>query len=248
MTAPGSVLSYLRQLVPGGGAAEDKALLLRFVEGDGTAFTALVERYAPLVWGVCRRLLGPTHDAEDAFQAVFVVLVQKAGSLADGRPLGPWLHRVAWRTATKARVAFARRREVALEVEPAREDEAPSEAGAILDAELDRLPEHYRRPVVLCYLEGLTNEEAARQLGCPEGTIQSRLSRARERLRRRLERRGWDLSASLAALAAPSVPAALIATVARAGVLLRGGVVSFSGSVMVLAKGVVIDMVLRKFG
>lgn len=249
----GGVLSYLRRLAPDGPAAEDGQLLSRFVQGDGGAFTALVGRYAPLVWGVCRRLLGPSHDAEDAFQATFVVLVRKASSLADGRPLGPWLYRVASRTATKARARSARRRdrEVNSDVEAATLD-VPDlhrrELAAVLDEELGRLPERYRQPMVLCYLEGMTNEEAAQRLACPKGTILSRLSRAREQLRERLARRGVDLSAALLPNALmPAAPPGLVAAVAEAGPMLRsGGAAGFSNTAMILAKGVMLNMFLRK--
>jgi RNA polymerase sigma factor (sigma-70 family) len=251
----GGVLSYLRRLAPEASAHdEDGPLLSRFLQGDAAAFTTLVGRHAPLVWGVCRRLLGPSPDAEDAFQATFVVLVQKAASLADGRPLGPWLHKVASRTATKARARAAKRRsrEASVEVEPAAADPAIAsqrELGAILEEELGRLPEHYRRPVVLCYLEGLTNEEAARRLDCSKGTILSRLSRAREQLRGRLARRGLDPAGAVlpAALAAEPAPVALVEAVVRAGPLLRSGAATgLSASVVTLAKGVVIGMFLRK--
>ncbi len=250
----GGVLSYLRRLAPEAAADDDGPLLSRFVQGDSAAFTVLVGRHAPLVWGVCRRLLGPSPDAEDAFQATFVVLVEKAASLADGRPLGPWLHTVASRTAAKARARAAKRRarEANVEVEPAAEDPAPGhqrEVGAILEEELGRLPEHYRRAVVLCYLEGLTNEEAARRLDCPKGTVLSRLARARERLRERLARRGLEPAgvALPGALAAERAPEALVEAVAQAGPLLRvGAAAGLSGSAMTLAKGVVIGMLLRK--
>lgn len=249
----GGVLSYLRRLAPDGPAAEDGQLLSRFVQGDGGAFTALVGRYAPLVWGVCQRLLGASPDAEDAFQATFVVLVRKAGSLADGRPLGPWLYRVASRTATKARARSARRRsrESASGLEPAVPDSADvhhRELSAVLDEELGRLPERYRRPVVLCYLEGLTNEEAAQRLACPKGTVLSRLSRARDRLRERLARRGVDPSATLLPAAlTPAAPPALVAAVGEAGPLLQsGGTTGFSSTAMILAKGVMFSMFLRK--
>jgi RNA polymerase sigma factor (sigma-70 family) len=255
-TSLGGVLSYLRRLAPDGpaGAAEDGQLLSRFAGGDGSAFTALVGRYAPLVWGVCRRLLGPSPDAEDAFQATFVVLAQKANALADGRALGPWLHKVASRTATKARVKFLRRqtRETPAEVEPAVRDDPEldrREVGVLLEEEVSRLPERYRRPVVLCYLEGLTNEEAARRLACPKGTVLSRLSRAREQLRQRLARRGLDLASGAlpAALASEPAPEALVAAVGQAGPLLRaGGAAGLSTSVLILAKGVMFSMFLRK--
>ena len=180
-----TLVSYLRRMTPVSGAAEqeDALLLAHFAQGDESAFTTLVRRYAPLVWGVCSRVLPRTQDAEDAFQATFLVLVREARSLSGGRPLGPWLHRVASRTAVKARARAARQsaRETSAKVEPAVEsssDVLANEVKAILDEEVGRLPEKYRQPVVLCYLEGLTNEEAARRLACPHGTILSRLSRA----------------------------------------------------------------------
>jgi RNA polymerase sigma factor (sigma-70 family) len=183
-----------------------------------------------------------------------VVLVQKASAMSGTRSLGPWLHKVAWRTATKARARSARRlaREVPGEVEPAVSDPPGAERrelGAVLEEELAQLPERYRRPVVLCYLEGMTNEEAARQLDCPKGTVLSRLSRARDQLRERLARRGLDLSSGIlpAALASPPAPEALVEAVAQTGPLVRaGGAAGLSTSVMILAKGVMFSMFLRK--
>src|SRR5262249_51745104 len=188
------VLSYLRRLHPGEAPDEDGELLGRFAAGDEAALEALVRRHAPLVWGACRRMLARDADAEDAFQATFLVLLRKARSLSDGRPLAPWLHTVATRTAAKARATTMRRaaREgAAVEAAaPAGDDPALREARAVVDEEVGRLPAKYREAVVLCYLQGWTNEEAARRLGCPKGTVLSRLARARDRLRRRLERRG----------------------------------------------------------
>src|SRR5262249_4825768 len=164
LTSFDSVLAYLRRLGPEAEAAgqEDGHLLARFLQGEQPAFNALVGRYAPLIWGVCRRTLGATADAEDAFQATFVVLVQKAGLLGR-RPLGPWLPRVAGRTAAKAKLRRARlaSRQSDAWAEPAvndPEDLAWRDVKGVLDEELGHLPERYRQPVVLCYLEGLTNE------------------------------------------------------------------------------------------
>jgi RNA polymerase sigma factor (sigma-70 family) len=241
-----SLVCYLRKVTPAGEPGDDGQLLARFTAGDELAFAALVHRYAALVWGVCRRCLPRQADAEDAFQATFLVLVRKAGSLGRGGPLGPWLHQVANRTAVKARVRAARQasRESAVAVQaPAVGDEVPAELRELLDEEVGRLPEKYRQPVVLCYLEGLTNEQAADRLGCPRGTVVSRLSRAREQLRRRLLRRGIDLSASLAAPVA-AVPAAVVDAVIRGGPVVRDGV--FSSSVLSLAEGVLLGMSLHK--
>ncbi len=249
----GGVLSFLRRLVPDGPAAEDGQLLARFLQGEGSAFTVLVGRYAPLVWGVCKRTLGTTPDAEDAFQATFVVLVQKAASLTDGRPLGPWLYRVASRTASKARARAGKRQtqplsEVGEPASRASSELHQRELGRLLDEELGRLPERYREPLVLCYLEGLTNEQAAQRLACPTGTVLSRLSRGREQLRERLQRRGVDLQVLLTpATLAPPVPASLLTLVSEAGLLLRVGAIGgVSSTALILAKGVMFSMLMRK--
>src|SRR5262249_616645 len=157
--------------------------------------------YGPLVLGVCTRILGSEHDAEDAYQATFLVLVRKAGSLRTPESLGPWLYGVANRTALKARAERLQRlkRELPL-VEPP----APSSADElawrdlrlVLDEEVTRLPPKHRAAIILCYFEGKTNEQAARILGCPPGTIFSRLASARDRLRQQLSRRGVALSTS----------------------------------------------------
>jgi RNA polymerase sigma factor (sigma-70 family) len=247
MTAPlGGLLAYFRRLAP---EDADDVLLLRFARGDGEAFAALVGRHAPLVWGVCRRLLGHSPDAEDAFQATFVILARKAAGLGGG-PLAPWLHKVARDTASRARTRAARHRAreaVAAANRPAAQpDPAGRELGEALEEELGRLPGRYRAPVVLCYLEGLTNEEASLRLGCPKGTIASRLARARERLRAGLARRGLDLP-SVVPLAAGGPPTGLTDAVASAGTALAaGGAGGLSGTVMTLAKGAVIGMFLRK--
>ncbi len=180
------------------GGWTDAQLLDRFRAGGGeaaeVAFAALVARHGPMVLRACHAVLRNGHDVEDAFQATFLVLVRRCGGLWVGESLGPWLHRVASRVAVRAQVAATRRRRheqqaAAVRVESG-ERRDPHDFGPILHAEIDRLPERYRGPIVLCDLEGFTNEEAAAQLGCPVGTIKSRLARARERLRLRLTRRG----------------------------------------------------------
>ena len=152
---------------------------------DEEAFAAIVRRHGPMVLAVCRRVLGNPADADDAFQAAFLVLLRKAGTLGTRRPLGPWLHGVAFNTARRLQRANRRRaaneRTVA-ELPERAASEAVSlsaELLAILDEELSRLPERYRVPIVLCDLEGLTRREVAVQLGCPEGTVAGRLARAR---------------------------------------------------------------------
>jgi RNA polymerase sigma factor (sigma-70 family) len=195
----------------------ESGLLARFLtQGDGVAFESLVARHGPMVLGVCRRVLSDPHDVEDAFQATFLVLVRKAGSLRDGDRLGPWLHGVASRIAVRARSQASRRR--AIEGRAARAatvDASPSvdwgDIRPVLDEELRRLPERYRAAIVLCCLEGLGPEEAARQLGCPAGTVKSRLARGRQRLRARLTRRGLAPAAGLplVALSAEAAQAAV---------------------------------------
>jgi RNA polymerase sigma factor (sigma-70 family) len=219
-----TVLVRLRDAA-GAGAdrVTDADLLGRFVrQRDAAAFELLFWRHGPLVWGVCRRLLGDSPDAEDAFQAVFVVLAQKAGTVARPEALAGFLHRVAWRTALNARTA--RRRRSAHE-QPMRDlSELPGrdnpvrrtqerEFKDLLDQELLKLPEKYRQPILLCDMEARTNEEAAAVLDCPVGTLNSRLARGRQRLRSRLVRRGVALT-TLAVVAAPaSVSAAALGAV-----------------------------------
>jgi RNA polymerase sigma factor (sigma-70 family) len=176
-------------------------LLERFTaRREEAAFAALVQRHGPLVLGVCRRLLQHEQDAEDAFQAVFCVLARKAAAIRRGTAVGGWLYAVASRIARKAKAFQVRRRmrERELPEVPAPSNPPESEwcdLWPILDEEVNRLPERYRQPFVLCHLEGKTNQEAAVELRCPAGTVSSRLTRARERLRARLARRGLALSA-----------------------------------------------------
>ena len=204
------ILKHIHTLYHAGaiGGLTDGQLLECFVDGgDGTAeaaFTALMERHGPMVLNVCRQMLGNLHEAQDAFQATFFVLVRKARSVRKSDSVASWLHGVARRVAMRAKADAARRR---------RHERLGARSGATeslgdgdrpeswpeLHEEISRLPERYREPVVLCYLEGLTTDAAARRLGCPKGTVLSRLSRARERLRVRLTRRNLALSAGLPA-------------------------------------------------
>ena len=172
----------------------DAQLLQRFAASqDGAAFEALVQRHGPMVLGLCRRLLHNATDAEDAFQATFVVLVRKAGAIAKPELLGNWLYGVAYRVAVRARANAARRtahERQAASMPKTEPTAAPDrELREVLDEEINRLPEKYRAPLILCYLEGKTNEQAARQLGCPVGSMSWRLARGREMLRQRLNRR-----------------------------------------------------------
>jgi RNA polymerase sigma factor (sigma-70 family) len=211
------------------GDATDAQLLQRFVAlRDEAAFEALVRTYGPMVFSVCRRVLHDEHDAEDAFQATFLVLVRKAGAIANPTLLGNWLYGVAHRTAVNLRRHLARRRASGqpLSALPAADPEPEvvwRDLRPLLDEEVCRLPGKYRAAVVLCYLQGKTYEEAGRYLGCPKGTVATRLARARELLRNRLSRRGLAPSAALAALgtgqrAQAVVPAALEQTTVRIGI------------------------------
>ncbi len=199
----------------------DGALLECFVaEGDESAFEAIVARHGSMVLGVCRRLLGDSHDADDAFQATFLVLVTKARQLRDAERLGPWLHGVATRVATKARAREARRRRclraVPVDVPAPRDLEDDwLDVRPILDSELGKLSPKLRDILVLCLLEGFTAEEASRQLSCPLGTVKSRLARGREALRRGLTARGLAPAAALA-VAAGGSPTALASPVSIA--------------------------------
>jgi RNA polymerase sigma factor (sigma-70 family) len=217
-----AVIRQLRRAAArqGIGGLTDAELLERFVgRRDEGAFELLVWRHGALVLDTCRRVLGHAHDAEDAFQATFLALVRQAASLGRRATVAGWLYRVAHRIALRlrARAATRARREGQHAPPPAAPEgtEPRSELRAILDEELNRLPEHYRAAVVLCYLEGRTTEEAARQLGCPRGTILSRLAQARARLRARLSHRGLALAApavvtALSGPASAAVPAALV--------------------------------------
>jgi RNA polymerase sigma factor (sigma-70 family) len=187
----------LRALFQYGTAAGlgERQLLDRFIERrDEAAFAALVARHGPMVLGVCRRVLAGSSEIEDAFQGTFLVLVRKAGRLRDRGLVGPWLYGVAYRVASRARVVASRRnareRDDFAEPLTAPDRDDLRELTSIVDEELSRLPEKYRVPVVLCYLEGQTHEEAAAQLRWPLGTVKSRLKGARDRLRDRLARRG----------------------------------------------------------
>ncbi len=181
---------------------------------DADAFAALVRRHGSMVWGVCRRVLRDPHDADDAFQATFLVLVRKAATVRPRHAVGSWLYGVAYRTALKARSDAARRRAKERLAAACRSRAVPEstgpETGLLLDQEIHRLPEQSRAVVVLCDLEGATRKEAARRLGWPEGTVAGRLARARALLARRLARHGFT---------APLVALAAAASAGRAGTL-----------------------------
>ena len=222
-----SVVGRIESLFDGGSVAglSDRQLIERFTSRrDPTreaAFAALVARHGPMVLSVCGQLLGDRHDAEDAFQAVFLVLARKARWIRDPELLGNWLYGVALRTARKARVRLASRRTREKAITARRPDAGSGVAAAepvvareqaeALHDEISRLPAALRLPIVLCYFDGLTIEEAAGRLRWPNGTVRSRLARARDRLRESLTRRGMVLPAS--ALAAAMSPRPVSASV-----------------------------------
>jgi RNA polymerase sigma factor (sigma-70 family) len=236
----------------------DSQLLEAFLRSrDPLALEVLVRRHAPMVWGVCRRTLAHHHEAEDAFQATFLVLLRKAASIRTPELLPNWLYRVAYKTACKARQRAAKRcaREKQVKVLPEPPPEPPTEAfgfdlRAVLDEELARLPEKYRIAILVCDLEGRTRREAARQLRLPEGTVASRLATGRALLARRLLRRGLGVSATCLAgagiqqAASGAVPAALLANTAKAVSLLAAGEAVAAGLVSTAASPLA-DSVLR---
>ena len=228
----------------------DAQLLARFVRGrDEAAFERLVRRHGPMVLGVCRRVLGCAHDADDAFQAAFLVLARRAAALRVHGSVGDWLHGVARRTALAARRAAARRRTREARVVPPGPAPADdlAELRAVLDEELARLPEKYRAVLVLADLQQKDRRRVAAELGVPEGTVASRQARARELLAGRLTRRGWGLPAYLAAAGPAVVPAALAtAAVARSAGHPAGAPVNPASGPEALAREVVSTMTRKK--
>jgi RNA polymerase sigma factor (sigma-70 family) len=212
------LLCLIREHLAVAGGETDRRLLDGFLaERDEAAFAELVRRYGPVVWGVCRRGLSNHQDAEDAFQATFLVLVRRASNIAPETPLGPWLHRVAVMTARNVQRQNRRRSAVS---GPMEHDVAASvtdpDQRLDIDAALLSLPERDRVPIVLCHLQGLTRREAAERLECPEGTLSARLHRALARLRARLGGRG---TAALAVAGAVAVPADLQAAAVRSAII-----------------------------
>ncbi len=223
-----------RAAARGPGAVGDAELLTRFIEErDDAAFAALLERHGPMVLGVCRRVLGQTQDAEDACQATFLVLLRRAGAVRRRASVASWLYGVASRTARKLRAARVRRDGLVpnrAEAVGNAAEEALSwrELRGVLDEELGRLPEKYRAPLLLCYLEGLTRDEAAQRLGVGVNRLRARLDYGRQLLRGRLSRRGVGLpTALLAGLllreAQAAVPAHVLASTTQAAALTAAG-------------------------
>jgi RNA polymerase sigma factor (sigma-70 family) len=250
------VLAHVRGLVaPRQGAPqEDVPLLRRFVaHRDEDAFAELLQRHGPMVLAVCRSVLHNETDAEDAFQATFLVLARRAASIRCGEALGPWLHRVAYRVSLTAKAnATVRRhheRRAADMAPTSRSDRAEWLDGQLLQAEVDRLPLKYRLPVVLCYLADRTHDEAAQELGWPVGTVKGRLARARALLRARLVRRGFVLPAS-GGFALLAVPPALGESTLKAAVAFAATDIQVAGAVstkaVALAEGVIRRMIAKK--
>jgi RNA polymerase sigma factor (sigma-70 family) len=223
----------------------DARLLERFVnDRDEAAFAALVARHGALVLNTCRAVLKDPNAADDAFQATFVLLFRKAGSIRGHDALGAWLHRVAYRTALRARADDARRRDAEKLAGELRVAGAPDhdDLGAVLHEEIERLPDRLRLPVVLCYLDGMTRDQAADHLRCSEGMVQGRLAKGRALLQRRLTRRGIALAVPPVTPAA--IPESLVATAVRAATGATSAAVASSGwiparfkAAMVLAIG-----------
>jgi uncharacterized protein (TIGR02246 family) len=258
------VIQHLRRagLLQDAGRWTDGQLLECFVSRrEPAALGGLVRRHGPMVWGVCRRLLGNHHDAEDAFQATFLVLVRKAASIYPRAKVGDWLYGVARQTALKARATRAKRRvrerSVTEMPEPAvTEPDLWGDLQPLLDLELGRLPEKYRTVIVLCDLGGKTGREASRQLGVPQGTVASRLARARAMLANRLARRGLAVTGgALGAVlsrkaASASVPPAVLSSTLEAVTLVAAGRAAAAGMISArtaaLTEGVMKAMLLSK--
>jgi RNA polymerase sigma factor (sigma-70 family) len=261
---PSSLLSVVIQHLRAaterdGGGRTDGELLTRFLSHrDDAALAALVVRHAPLVWGVCRRLLNH-HDAEDAFQATFLVLVRKAADVP-GQAVANWLYGVARQTAVRLRSTAAKRGRREMQVvnmpEPTVPEVRDADLQVAVDEELIRLPDHYRGVIVLCDLECMTRKEAARQLGIPEGSVASRLARARAMLAKRLVQRGVLLSGGGVAamlsqnLASAGVPNMVVSSTIKAASLFAAGHVTATGVIstnaVTLTEGVLKAMLFTK--
>jgi RNA polymerase sigma factor (sigma-70 family) len=262
-TATAAFLARLRRLVkPGPVTASDADLLTRYArDRDEDAFAALVERHGPMVLRLAARLLTTSHDAEDAFQATFLILARRAASIRRRQSVAAWLHGVAYRVALKARAARGRRPEQAPVPDPVDPHPDPlaqvsaRELLVALEQEVQRLPETYRLPVVLVCLEGLSQEEAARRLRCTPDSVRGRLARGRQRLHAQLVRRGLTLTAVLGAVelsrgvSAAAVPTLSSATVKAATVFAAGkGVTAglVSANVVALTEGVLKAMFVKQ--
>jgi RNA polymerase sigma factor (sigma-70 family) len=258
------VIQHLRRtvLLRDWAGLTDGQLLEGFISRrEGSAVAALVGRHGPMVWGVCRRVLRDYHEAEDAFQATFLVLVRKAASVVPREMVANWLYGVAYQTALKAKATAAKRRARERQVidmpEPeVVEQDHSHDLQSLLDQQLSRLPDKYRVVLLLCDLEGKTRKEAARQLAVPEGTVAGRLARARVMLAKRLARHGLAVSgAALAGVlsqgaAAACVPTSVVSSTIKAASLLAAGTLAAAGvvspTVSALTEGVLKAMFWTK--
>jgi RNA polymerase sigma factor (sigma-70 family) len=244
-----------------GAGLTDGQLLGHFIEfRDDASVAALVRRHGPMVWGACLRILRNQHDAEDAFQATFLVLMRKAASVVPREMLANWLYGVANQTSLKARATRARRhsreRQVTDMPEPTLQHDFRDDLQLVLDEELSRLPDLYRSVVVLCDLEGKTRKQAARQLGCPEGTVASRLATARRILAKRLAQRGLGVSSGSLAVAlsqnaaSACLPASVVSSTIRAATQFAAGQAAPGGAIsakaVAITEGVLRTMLLTK--
>ncbi len=249
-----------RAMLPVGDGANDALLLGRFIDcRDEAAFAAIVRLHGRPVWGVCRRILSHHHDAEDAFQATFLVLARKAASIRPREMVANWLYGVAYRTSLKAKTAAGKRGQLEKQVlnmpEPASLPQEPwQKLAPLIDQELAHLPDKYRIVILLCDMEGKTGKEAARQLKIPEGTLSTRLRTARALLAKRLARHrlmlsGAVLAAALSKLTA-AAPSAAVSAASKAGPLFAAGQAAASGlvsaHVAALTEGVLKAMLLDK--
>jgi RNA polymerase sigma factor (sigma-70 family) len=258
----GPLLRFIRAFRVGGAAPEDAVLLERYARArDDAAFELLMWRHAAMVLRVCQDVLQDPFEAEDAFQAAFLVLARKAGSISKRASVSGWLYRVALRIALKARrkkVLRDARERGGMDSLAEHASSTPSEADIpfewrpVLHEEIGRLPAKYQSPMVLCYLQGRTHEQAALELGWAKGTVAGRLARARDLLRRRLTRRGLALSAGLgltflASTASAAVPAALAQSTCKAALAFAAGnTAGLSPQVALWAEGAVRTMLLTK--
>ena len=257
------LLRQLNRLLDGREAdgLNDADLLERFAaRRDEAAFEVLVWRHGPMVHGLCRRLLRRAEDADDAFQATFLILVRKARSISKCASLGSWLYKVAYRVALEARAREAKHASMSSFDPELPDGETADEVDRrdlqrVVAEEVDRLPEKYRLPVLLCYLSGKTTEEAAQSLGCPRGTVLSRLAAARRRLHGRLLRRGVAPSAAAVATALEqtgraAVPEVLVNLTVKTAAWLTAGEAAgagvASGPVLTLMQGAMKAMLVKK--
>jgi membrane fusion protein (multidrug efflux system) len=259
----GQMEAGLRTLFEVGTAVglSDSELLDLFLVGGGPAaelaFAALVEWHGPMVWRVCRDVLRESNDADDAFQATFLILARRAGAIRKRSSVGPWLHGVALRVARSSRSRALRRQQGERVAAGSEQDESMSDfdrldTAPILHEEVGRLPEKYRVPLVLCYFQGLTHDQAASQLGWPVGTVRSRMAKARDRLRQRLLRRGVTPSVAILVSTgrletSAAVPAALASATVRTALALGAGAAgTVPAAAAALSRTVIREMNLMK--